>query len=222
MSNISLAWRLKARLRPLGKLAFILNLDPKSKVLDVGCGNNSPSFVKKFLPNCTYFGLDIGNYNQTTQHIANYYLLVPPNEFSSAIGKYENYFDAIISSHNIEHCNDPIGTLRAMAKALAQEGKIYISTPCEASINFPSREGTLNFHDDSTHIDKPMHYEELIMVLKDEGISITKSTKRNRPFFFYLLGALLEPCSIISKRVLKGTWDYYGFESIIWGTKHGQ
>jgi 2-polyprenyl-3-methyl-5-hydroxy-6-metoxy-1,4-benzoquinol methylase len=222
LKNISIVWRLKALLRPLGKLAFILNLDPNSKILDVGCGNNSPAFVKKFLPGCTYYGLDIGNYNQSAQNIANHYLLVSPNEFSSTIAKYENYFDAIISSHNIEHCNDPSGTLKAMAKALAKEGKIYLSTPCEASINFPSREGTLNFYDDSTHIDKPMHYQELITLLKDGGISITKSTERNRPPFFFLLGALLEPCSYFSRRVLKGTWDYYGFESIIWGTKHGE
>ena len=43
--------------------------------------------------------------------------------------------------------------------------------------------------------------------------------KRYRPIVFFLIGLILEPISIITKRCLKGTWELYGMETIIHAKK---
>ena len=44
-----------------------------------------------------------------------------------------------------------------MKKCLKKGGIIYLVTPSEKSIDFPSREGTLNYYDDKTHKYKPIN-----------------------------------------------------------------
>jgi hypothetical protein len=46
-------------LRPRGKLAFLKSLPPGARVLDVGCGNNSPRDAKVLRPDLIYTGLDM-------------------------------------------------------------------------------------------------------------------------------------------------------------------
>ena len=53
----------KLFLRPQGKFSFLNNLPKNSKILDVGCGNNSAYIIKFCLPNSYYVGVDIGDYN---------------------------------------------------------------------------------------------------------------------------------------------------------------
>src|ERR1035437_9243042 len=36
---------------------------PSLRILDVGCGNNSPSVTKRWFPGCHYAGADIQRYN---------------------------------------------------------------------------------------------------------------------------------------------------------------
>ena len=55
---------LKRLLKRRGMFAFIDSLPPKSTVLDIGCGNNSPIRFKTHRPDCYYIGLDVGDYNQ--------------------------------------------------------------------------------------------------------------------------------------------------------------
>ena len=57
-------------------------------------------------------------------------------------------FDAVISSHNLEHCNDRYGALNAILDKLKDGGKIYLSFPSGKTINFPKRDGCLNYYDD--------------------------------------------------------------------------
>ena len=45
------------------KYSIIYNLDPQSDILDIGCGNHSPSQIKAILPDCKYTGVDIDYYN---------------------------------------------------------------------------------------------------------------------------------------------------------------
>ena len=75
-------------------------------ILDVGCGNNSPFHTKTVLPNCNYYGIDICDHNQTKPLLADLYIITTPDNFSFEISKYSNHFDAVISNHNLEHCDD--------------------------------------------------------------------------------------------------------------------
>lgn len=209
-------------LRKIGKIKFIKSLGKKVSLLDVGCGNYSPSICKAVRPDIYYVGVDIGNYilNYNPKDAADEYILTTPDMFSNTIANLQNKFDAVISSHNLEHCNDPNSVLLAMLRALKPGGSIYISFPSEASISFPKRRG-LNFFDDITH-KNIISLSEVLECIESEGLTIDVVTKQNRPKIMTLIGLVLEPLSMVCRRVMIGTWELYGFESIIWATKTTQ
>jgi len=184
-------------------------------VLDVGCGNNSPYQVKSILPRSTYTGVDVGDYNQTKPNKADHYILTTPEAFASRIAEFEECFDAVISSHNLEHCNDRHATFRAMLRATRVGGCMYVSFPSTDSVSFPSRAGTLNYFDDPTHRDVPPDVDKLLTMARDYGFETAFLTRGNRPWLARLLGLLLEPVSKARRKVMRGTWELYGFEAIM-------
>jgi SAM-dependent methyltransferase len=205
-----------------GKGGFLGGLPQGSVLLDVGCGNGSPHWFKTKRPDLYYVGLDVGDYRQVGQpaEVANEYLVVPPERFAASIEEMPARFDAIVSSHNIEHCAEPERVLQAMLAALKPGGLLYLSTPCEASIRFPSRVGSLNFFDDDTHV-APVRLNSMLATCRSSGGEIEYVSERYRPFALALKGLLLEPyCRLKRKVSFDGaTWALYGFESIIWVRK---
>lgn len=113
-------------LYPHGRYLFLRSLknSPNTRILDVGCGNRSPENVKSILDKVYYVGIDVGDYNQTSasKSCADEYHIVSGEEFACAIENYKDSFDAVISSHNIEHCEEPERVLRAMAASLKTGG----------------------------------------------------------------------------------------------------
>lgn len=213
---------LKILLRPRGKAAFI-NLLPQGIVLlDVGCGSNSPARIKAQRPDIVYIGLDVRDYNHKTPPSlhADHYTVVPPEDFAAEIEKLRGQCDAVISSHNLEHCLEPERVLCAITATLKPRGRLYLSFPAEESLGFPHRAGTLNFHDDPTHDQMP-RYRDVIAVLENHGMLIEYTRKRHRPPLLFVLGLLLEPISALTRRTMPGlvTWALYGFESIIWARR---
>ncbi len=202
-----------------GRYTFVDSLPPKSTVLDIGCGNNSPVYFKTHRPDCYYIGLDVGDYNQDarSKEFADEYVLTEPDQFASAILRFQNRVDAVISNHNLEHCDAPADVLAAMIKCLKPGGVLYLSTPCEESVRFPKRRGTLNFFDDHTH-KKVINWEEMISKITMGGLAIEFSAKRYRPVPLVAIGILLEPVSALLRKVgpASTTWSLYGFESVIW------
>ncbi|MBF0510709.1 MAG: methyltransferase domain-containing protein [Candidatus Omnitrophica bacterium] len=212
-----------AVLRPRGKINFIKKLPFGAKVLDVGCGNNSPYVTKALRPDLYYVGLDIGDYNQQDDSLksADQYIVTKPNDFVKEIQGLKGQFDALISAHNLEHCLAPEDVLIAMLRSLKEGGLLFLSFPCEASVHFPKRAGTLNFYDDATHLALP-NYNKILKMISQEGFDIQFCTPGYRPFFLSLTGFLLEPLSALTKRVVRPlgvTWAFYGFESIIWAQR---
>jgi SAM-dependent methyltransferase len=203
------------KIRPNGKIDFLSSLSNDASILDVGCGNNSPYRVKKVVPDCTYTGIDVADYNQTAPHNADRYIITSPEKFSLEIAKFSKEFDALISSHNIEHCDNRDETLAAMLKALKVGGKIFLSFPCEQSVRFPKRGGTLNYYDDKTHKLSPPDFDALLLTLKDFDFEVIYANTRYKPKLLWLIGCILEPLSKFKNKNLLGTWEYYGFESII-------
>ncbi len=206
---------IKKILRKNGKTDFLSKLNSNSSILDIGCGNNSPFNTKKILPNCNYTGIDIGNYNQTKPFLADKYILTTPQNFSNEIKKFHKIFDAVISSHNLEHCIDRKSTLKAMLGALKIGGKLFLSFPCEQSINFPKRGGTLNYYEDLTHKLSPPNFIEIVTSIKKEMFEIEYAEKNYSPTILHLIGLACEPLSKLTNKNMLGTWEYYGFESII-------
>jgi SAM-dependent methyltransferase len=221
----SLGLRIKPRLasvfRRYRKIDFLNRLPSKFEVLDVGCGLDSPYLVKSLFPDCIYTGVDVADYGQTRPNLADHYVLADTHRFADSILALGKKFDAVISSHNIEHCDDRDATLDAMMKVLKNGGRLYMSFPSETSVTFPCREGCLNYYDDPTHQSTPPDFDAIIDLLTRNGFSILYRVKRYQPPLFWALGLLSEP---ISKRRgrMRGTWEYYGFESIIWAQKRSQ
>lgn len=212
--------RLSFLFRMRFKPNFVKTLPPKAYILDVGCGNDSPRYIKGARPDAFYTGLDVGNYNQTesVDRFADEYLIVAPNEFASTIAEFKERYDGIISAHNLEHCDAPFDVLAAMILALKPGGMLYLSFPCEESVAFPSRRGTLNFYDDATH-KHVLPFDNILKYLKENGCAIEFAAKRYRPFPLFVLGYFSEPESIARNQVIDGTWAYWGFESLIWARR---
>jgi ubiquinone/menaquinone biosynthesis C-methylase UbiE len=136
-----------------GKQAFLHKQKPNFTLLDVGCGNDSPLFCKAARPDCTYIGLDIGEYNLSarSRQLMDKFLLAKPSEFADVILTQRGSIDAVISAHNLEHCDEPDKVLHAMCDVLRPGGNLFLAFPCEQSTSFPKRAGTLNFFDGATH-----------------------------------------------------------------------
>jgi len=207
---------LQVALRGRGLRSFLSYSKDNSKILDVGCGNRSSIFIKSIIPSADVFGIDIGDYNQSEESKMLYkrYITTLPENFDSTISEINEDFDVVISNHNIEHCNNPNATFSAMINRLAVGGRLFIATPSTRSVNFPSREGTLNFYDDSTH-KKPIDLLELFQS-ESHRIECTYYSQSYRPFFWTMVGWVNEYFSKKKKKTMLGTWDYFGFEQIIW------
>lgn len=209
---------MKLFLRPNGKLSFLKSIPKDSNILDVGCGNNSPILVKSLLPSSYYVGLDVENYNNNydVNEVADQYILSHPNDFVESLNSIDRNFDAIISSHNLEHCNDRVGTLNAMINKLTLKGKIYLSFPSKESINFPKkRKGCLNYYDDLTHRDSPPDFDLILEIMRDKGLKILYFQKSYKPLLLSFIGIFTNLVSHFTKRVYFGVWENWGFESII-------
>jgi SAM-dependent methyltransferase len=216
----ALTARIDRLLRPRGKVSFISMVKPAGRVLDVGCGNDSPLLFKRMRPDLHYTGLDIEDYNQSIppSSIADRYITTTPERFAEEIRRLRGQFDAILSSHNVEHCNEPEAVLDAMVSALAADGMLFLSFPCAASVHFPSRpRGCLNFYDDPTH-GTPPDFQRICSFLGTRNMRIQYAAVRYRPPVPAALGLILEPLAALQKRVMPAgsTWALYGFESIIW------
>jgi SAM-dependent methyltransferase len=199
--------------------AFLASLPADASVMDVGCGNDSSYNIKTIFPRFTYTGIDVGDYNETKPRLADHYIVVPPVEFADAIGNFKGSFDAVVSSHNLEHCDEREKTLHNMLDAVKFGGRLYLSFPTEASIDFPHRKRTLNYYDDDTHKDVPPRFADVLRIMGEHGFTVEQALPRYRPAVLWLLGLLQEPIARRRNDILQGTWAFYGFESIIWARK---
>ena len=211
---------LKKTLRPRGQRAFLSSIKKDNpKILDVGCGNTSSVFLKAVKPNSMVYGIDVGDFNQSdeSKDLYDNYITVQPEMFSQAIENIQEDFDVIISNHNIEHCNDAESTFRAMVDRTAIGGHLFIATPSLNSVDFPSRGGGLFFYDDPTH----RHPVDLLRLFESESdrLECNYYSESSKPIAWYLIGWVQELFSRRIDRILLGTWDYYGFEQIMWVQK---
>jgi len=210
------------RLKPIRKLAGGAD---KLDLLDIGCGNHSPTITKRWLKNCTYTGVDITeecNLDAEDRRIMDRFILVGAD--GTGYGEIpDRAFDVIILSHVIEHMRDPAPILATLCKKLRPGGYIYLSFPSLRSLSLPSGNGTtLNFCDDSTHIRIP-DVREIAQLLLNQNVRIIRAG-RSIDVPRYVIGASLYPYVLLRKVITgkmhgRGLWQFLGFEDMVFGQR---
>jgi 2-polyprenyl-3-methyl-5-hydroxy-6-metoxy-1,4-benzoquinol methylase len=202
---------MKRLLKPLGRSAFLRSLDEGSAVLDVGCGESGGRVAKAASRRLRYTGIDI---EPRTVDPDQRFILTDAANFSGSIGELDGCFEAIVSCHNIEHCDAEEETLRSMARALKSGGRLYISTPSEKAEGLPSRYPCLNYFDDKTHKRDRMKINEIVKILEREGLQVEVLASEYRPLILRIIGLVLEVPSRMTSKCMLGTWELHGFESV--------
>ena len=207
---------IKKTIRPRGQRSFISSMSKEDcKILDIGCGKNS-IFLKSVKPNSSIYGVDVSFFEQTNESKALYENLIicDSKDFAQSIQNIDTDFHIVISNHNIEHYEDPQSTFSAMVVKAKVGGILFFATPSLKSVDFPSRGGGLNFHDDPTHV-SPV---DLVKLYESEShrLKCTFYEKSAKPFIWWFLGWVQEHISKRKNLIRLGTWDYYGFEQIMW------
>jgi SAM-dependent methyltransferase len=198
---------------------------PSLRILDVGCGNNSPSVTKRWFPGCHYTGADIQRYNLGAEDDAAmdaFYLLGADGTGYDALP--EASYDFVILNHVLEHVKDPARTVAALCSKLKPGGYIWIAFPSLRSLSLPSSEDeTLQFCDDPTHVYLP-DVREVANVLLANGVKVLHAGRSREGFFttladvFKLLKRLLRK-AITGRFSGRGLWYLLGFEDHVLGQR---
>ncbi|MDB2454661.1 class I SAM-dependent methyltransferase [Planktomarina temperata] len=207
---------LKVCLRPNHKLSIVSRMKPQN-ILDVGCGHAGAFEVKLLSRDTKYTGVDICDYKQTCKNklLMDEYIVTNPEAFHSTISDIKECFSLVISCHNFEHVNDRHATLLAMCGAVAPDGILFMAFPSSNSVDFPKRKGTLNYFDDVTHSQPPPNLQEIRDIVLKSDFSQVFVSKNYSPLFLRLVGLFLEPVSKFLGKKMPGSWEYYGFETIV-------
>jgi len=193
----------------------------KFALLDVGAGNHSASKTKKLFPQCDYYGIDLNRHFNNDEN--DFAVMKAFYEMDVTLLQFniipDDHFDFIRMTHVIEHLNNGDEVIKNLLPKLKKEGFIYIEYPGQRSTKLPSMNGTMNFHDDPTHV-RIYSVKELTGLLKNNNCSILSSgTRRNWVFLmampFRIIGNLLKG----KKPQANMFWDLLGFAEFVYAKK---
>jgi SAM-dependent methyltransferase len=191
-------------------------------LLDIGAGNHSASRITALFPNCEYHGLDLDkSYNNNEADflcMKNFYELDLTKLDYSKVP--DNFFDGIWMAHVIEHLHNGDKVLPLLLNKLKPGGYFYIEYPGKKSLRLPSMKGSLNFHDDSTHV-RVYSVPELQKIFNDSNCTVLSSGTRRNWFYIFTMPvrALI---SLIQNGYVQGNvfWDIMGFAEYLWASKN--
>ncbi len=193
-------------------------------LLDVGCGNKSPSITKYWFPQCNYYGVDKEIYNNDPidlKCMEKFYQLDLESSDLSIIP--DDFFQIILFSHVIEHLSNGLKIIEILTRKLSPCGNIYIEFPSLRSLSLPSARGSLHFCDDESHI-RLYDIKEIVNTLLSNNVRIIKGG-RKRDWRKIILSPLMVPTlqiySLFRYRSLwaRGLWDLLGFADYVYGEK---
>lgn len=201
------------------KFAFLQRMfqNKPFRLLDIGSGNQSATKTTRLFPKCEYHGLDLNrDYNNDESDFrsmkAFYEMDLTRLDFSALPNEY---FDAILIVHVIEHLPNGDQVMTGLLPKLKPGGVMYVEYPGLRSTKLPSMKGTLNYHDDVTHV-RIYSVKELEKLFgQNNCIIIDKGTRRS---WFYVCAT---PARILLRwlrgRAVTGNifWDLLGFAEFI-------
>ncbi len=191
------------------------------RLLDVGSGNHSPSKTQSLFPNCEYHGMDMTmEYGYDARDKA-----VMKGFYDNDLTKLDfasipdSFFDFIMMAHIIEHLHNGDAVIAALTKKLKPGGHIYIEYPGARSKELPSMRGSLNFHDDKTHV-RLYSVAELSTLLTENGLEVLSGgTRRSWPYV--ITTPLRAVASLAKSGYVAGNvfWDLMGFAEYVYARK---
>lgn len=188
------------------------------KVLDVGCGKSSGSIIKSFFPKCYYYAIDKDKDIKVDDIYEKYYQMdLVGLEYGDIP---DNFFDIMIMSHVIEHLANGDLVIEELLPKLKKEGILYIEFPSFNSTKLPSKKGTLNFFDDSTHCRLYSLIEIYNLLMRNNYKILKGGIRRN------IVNILLTPYNIVRSKRTKGFvagsvfWDVLGFCQYVLAVKN--
>lgn len=195
---------------------FYNSLKTSSRILDLGCGLGYNSVIlKKIHPFLEIHGVDIIEKTNIPQ-----FILYQQVDLDKGSLPYPNdFFDAIIFSHVIEHLKTPLDLGLEINRVLKKGGLIYVEAPNWTSILVPSfgfKRGQLNpfnFYDDPSHI-KPWSRHGLFVFLGQYSKLQVKKIGTVRNWYRILFGVPLILYGIIKGErgvIINSFWNIYGW-----------
>jgi len=195
---------------------FYRRLQDKARVLDLGCGTGDNGMIlKTFHPSIELYGIDI----LPDTAIPSFYTYKAIDLDKGALPFPDEYFDAVIFIHVIEHLHSPLQLGKEINRVMKKGAQIYVETPNWATLFVPSfgfhrdQHHPFNFYDDPTHI-KPWSKHGLYEFLfKSCNLNVTNvgSTRiwLRIPFDFF--GILLGILQRDRARIVYSFWNLYGW-----------
>jgi SAM-dependent methyltransferase len=211
---------------------MLLNIPPKFsycikifkgkpiQYLDIGCGNKSYEYTRRILPNVKYFGLDLTINEEDKSGLKSGDELIEMDLNTDSGDRIpDSFFDYGQMTHVIEHLNNGEQVLDMLLKKIKPGGHFYLEYPWYGSVNFPSKQGTLNFFDDPTHV-RVYDIVTLINIFIKNGFVVKKAGRRRAFKRIVLFPALYLYYKITAKPNIAGIfWDLYGFPEFILARK---
>jgi len=197
-------------------------LGENSRILDVGCGNNSSVKTKKLYPSCVYHGL-----NQTLDssvRAMDRFYKIDLKKLESLKTIPNNYYDCVILCQVIEHLLNGYDILTELIKKLKSNGILYIETPSRMGWRLFERR-KFNYHYTEEDINNFAHVkfyplEKMKNVLVKNNLKIIKSSFRilwRRVLFLpiYVVGSFVRFGRL--KNVV--FWDITAYSVVLIGRK---
>jgi 2-polyprenyl-3-methyl-5-hydroxy-6-metoxy-1,4-benzoquinol methylase len=208
------------------KFRFVRGRLPQgARILDIGCGNGSPTLTKRWFPGCHYAGADIQRYHLSDADVVAMDEFFPISaDGSGYAGISEASYDFVILNHVVEHMAEPAPIVAALCSKLKRGGFIWIAFPSVRSLALPhSADETLHFCDDPTHVRAP-DVREMANILLAHDVKVLHAGRSREELFTRLadrmkLGKRLTVKLFTGRFSGRGLWYVLGFEDHVFGQK---
>lgn len=193
------------------------------RVLDAGAGPADGLLARAFLaPGSRFEGVNIVPLAEGSPERAAFdaYTVADLNESDLSFAP-DGAYDYVICSHTIEHLEDGLALIPALARKVAPGGRLYLEWPAPSSERFPVRGVGLHFRDDPTHV-RTYALAEVRAAVEACGLDMERAGPRRHALRIALAPALAT-YHAVRRRELKlyDLWDVTGFALVLTARRRG-
>ena len=156
---------------------FIRKLPQNGKLLDIGCSDGSMiKIAKKYRPDLEFYGINITTKGYTVPNFVNFKISNVED-----IEHQDNFFDAVMCFHVIEHVHHPFKARSEIYRVLKKGGLFLGEVPHWISMFTPIG---FNFFDDPSHL-RPYSVEGFKNLINVDNQYTVLYKKFDNPNFIY-------------------------------------